>query len=117
LLAIPVRQLQITISLAMLAVAAFILFNENMGEVSRTTSHAAEAVGYSMIFLLAIYGGFFSGGYATVLTVLFVVLFGMTFLEAIAITRVLNTFSSGVATLVFIWRGATSLELGRHPGH
>ena len=63
-------------------------------------------------FFLAIYGGFFSGGYVTMLTATFVLLFGMTFLQAVATTKVINVFSSGVATLVFVWRGAVDLKLG-----
>jgi uncharacterized membrane protein YfcA len=61
---------------------------------------------------LAIYEGFFSGGYVTMLTAAFVLLFGMTFLQAVATTKVINIFSSGVATLVFVWRGVVDLKLG-----
>lgn len=46
------------------------------------------------------------------LTAAFVLLFGMTFLQAVATTKVINVFSSGVATLVFIWRGVVDLKLG-----
>ena len=46
------------------------------------------------------------------LTAAFVLLFGMTFLQAVATTKVINVFSSGVATLVFIWRGVVDLNLG-----
>jgi len=46
------------------------------------------------------------------LTAIFVLLFGMTFLEAVATTKVINVFSSGVATVVFVWRGVVDLKLG-----
>jgi uncharacterized protein len=46
------------------------------------------------------------------LTAAFVLLFGMTFLQAVATTKVMNVFSSGVATLVFIWRGVVDLKVG-----
>ena len=46
------------------------------------------------------------------LTAAFVVFFGMTFLQAVATTKIINVFSSGVATLVFIWRGVVDLKLG-----
>jgi len=36
----------------------------------------------------------------------------MTFLQAVATTKLINLFSSGVATLVFIWRGVVDLRLG-----
>jgi hypothetical protein len=72
----------------------------------------ALAAGYAATFLLAIYGGFFSGGYVTLLTVAFTVFLGMTFLQAIATTKVINVFSSAVATLVFVYRGVVDLKLG-----
>jgi len=68
--------------------------------------------GYGVAFLLAIYGGFFSGGYVTLLTTAFVFLFGMTFLESIATTKVVNVFSSSVAVVIFAWRGAVDYKLG-----
>jgi len=68
--------------------------------------------GYAATFVLAIYGGFFSGGYVTMLTAAFVLLFGMTFLQAVATTKVINVFSSGVATVVFVWRGVVDLKVG-----
>jgi uncharacterized membrane protein YfcA len=40
------------------------------------------------------------------------VLFGLTFLQAVATTKVINVFSSGVATLVFLWRGVVDVKLG-----
>ena len=36
----------------------------------------------------------------------------MTFLQAVAATKVINVFSSGVATLVFVWRGVVDVKLG-----
>jgi hypothetical protein len=46
------------------------------------------------------------------LTAAFVLLFGMTFLQAVATTKVINVFSSGIATVVFVWRGVVDLKLG-----
>ena len=115
LLTMPLRALQITIAVAMIAVAAFSLLNGNLGQETHTAtlrSRAAEVTGYAATFILAIYGGFFSGGYVTMLTAAFVVFLGMTFLQAVATTKVINVFSSGVATLVFLWRGVVDLRLG-----
>jgi uncharacterized protein len=111
---VPVRALQMVIAFAMIAVAVFSLLNRNLGLALHDvpTSRRAEAGGYAVTFLLAIYGGFFSGGYVTLLTAAFVVLFGATFLQAVATTKVINVFSSGVATLVFLWRGLVDLRLG-----
>lgn len=114
LLTVPLKALQITIAVAMIGVAIFSLLNKNLGQASydAPASQAGVVAGYTATFFLAVYGGFFSGGYVTLLTAAFVLLFGMTFLQAVATTKVINVFSSGVATLVFIWRGVVDLKLG-----
>lgn len=114
LLSIPFKALQITIAVAMIGVAIFSLLNKNLGRASHDTpaSNVEVITGYAATLLLAIYGGFFSGGYVTMLTAAFVLLFGMTFLQAVATTKLINVFSSGVATLVFVWRGVVDLKLG-----
>lgn len=114
LLSVPVRALQVIIAIAMITVAAFSLLNKNLGSASDDApkSRVIEFAGYAATFVLAVYGGFFSGGYVTVLTSAFVVLFGMSFLQAVATTKVINVFSSGIATLVFLWHGVVDLKLG-----
>jgi uncharacterized membrane protein YfcA len=114
LLTVPLRALQIIIAIAMIAVAAFSLLDKNLGQTTLDTpgSRVPEVTGYAGTFVLAIYGGFFSGGYVTMLTAAFVVLFGMTFLQAVGTTKVINVFSSGIATLVFVWRGIVDVKLG-----
>jgi hypothetical protein len=52
--------------------------------------------------------GLFSGGYVTVLAAIFVVMLRMTFIEAMATTKLINVFLSGIATL----RGAVNYRLG-----
>jgi uncharacterized membrane protein YfcA len=96
LLRVPLKALQITIAVAMIGVAVFSLLNKNVGRVNHDArvSHFGITVGYAATFLLAIYGGFFSGGYVTILTAAFVLLFGMTLLQAVATTKVINVFSS-----------------------
>ena len=69
-------------------------------------------MGMAAAFLLAIYGGLYSGGYVTVLTVAFVAFLGMTYGGAIAATKLINVFSSGIATLVFMWQGLVDYRLG-----
>lgn len=75
-------------------------------------SRGAALGGYLLTFLLGVYGGFFSGGYVTVLTTGFVALFGMTFMQAVATTKVINIFSSLVATAVYAWAGLIDWRLG-----
>jgi uncharacterized membrane protein YfcA len=88
LLRVPLKALQIVIAVAMIGVAIFSLLNKNLGQASHgaPASDVGVITGYAATFLLAIYGGFFSGGYVTMLTAAFVVLFGMTFMQAVATT-------------------------------
>ena len=46
------------------------------------------------------------------LTVAFVLLFGLAFLQAVATTKVVNLFSSAVATVIFAWHGVVDYKLG-----
>lgn len=69
-------------------------------------------IGYTLTFALAVYGGFFSGGYVTLLTAVFTIWFHMTLVESIAATKLMNVFSSLVATGVFAWRGLVDFKLG-----
>lgn len=112
LLRVPVRILQLTIAIAMIAVAVFSLVRKDGGTTGQRVSSARKATGYVATFLLAMYGGFFSGGYVTMLTAVFVLLFGFTFLQSVATTKVVNVFSSAVATLIFAWHGIVDFKLG-----
>ena len=101
------------IAVAMIGVGLFSLLDSSRGEKGKVpASFGASVAAYAATFGFAIYGGFFSGGYVTMLTAAFVVLFGMSFLEAVASTKVMNVFSSGVATVIFLRRGLVDIRLG-----
>jgi uncharacterized membrane protein YfcA len=68
--------------------------------------------GYVLILILGIYGGFFSGGYVTLLTAVVDNCFGTTFLEAVAATKVLNLVASFVAIIVFAQQRLIDWRLG-----
>lgn len=112
LLAIPKGTLELVIAVAMIGVAVFTVVRRDEAAAGEFVSRKREAIGYAATFLLAVYGGFFSGGYVTLLTVAFVSLFGMTFLQSVATTKVVNVFSSAVAVLIFALRGAVDFKLG-----
>ena len=114
LLVIPAQSIPLIISLFMVAVALFLVVKGNAGvtPAERQARRRAEIAGGAATFLLGIYGGFFSGGYVTLLTAAFVALFGMTFVRAVSTTKLVNVFSSSVATLIFLWRGLVDLRLG-----
>jgi hypothetical protein len=113
LLLMPSRSVSVIVPSAMIAVALFSLFYRRSG-VSDGLSHlpaSAELIGYCLTFLLGIYGGFCSGGYVTVLTAAYVALFRMSFVEAIVTTKVMNVFSSAVATSVDLPKEKEKIEI------
>lgn len=112
-LIIPTDTMPLLISIFMIAVLIFSVMNKNKGvEKQEKSSPLEEKIGYLLTFLLGIYGGFFSGGYVTTLTATFINFLNMTFLEAIAITKFLNIFSSLIATAIFMSQKLVDYKLG-----
>jgi uncharacterized protein len=110
---ISAGSLKLIISAAMIVVSLFILLKRDVGvKPVETVSSTAAVITYIAAFLLGIYGGLFSGGYVTMLTTLLVAFFGMTFSEAVASTKVINIFSSLIATAIFMWQGLVDYSLG-----
>ncbi len=114
LLLVPSRAMPLVIATAMICVAVFTLVNRDAGlsALSEPPSRTLKIAGYCATFILGIYGGFFSGGYVALLTAAYVAFFRMTFLEAVAVTKVLNIFSSLIATAIFSWQGLLDWNLG-----
>jgi uncharacterized protein len=114
LLVMPARVMPLIISVLLVAMAVFSVAKRDAGilPAERQASRGAEIAGYAATFGLGVYGGFFSGGYVTLLTAAFVALFGMTFVQAVSTTKFVNAFSSLVATLIFIWHGLVDYRLG-----
>jgi uncharacterized membrane protein YfcA len=114
LLVVPAKAVPLVVAAAMIVVVVFTVAKRNAGVEAATAnpSPASVLAGYVLTFLLGVYGGFFSGGYVALLTAAFVACFGMTFLEAVAVTKVLNVASSLVATVVFAARGLIDWRLG-----
>ena len=105
--------LKLIVTIAMFAVVAFTLLRHNagVGEPAEPSRYARPLT-FVLVFLLAIYGGLFSGGYVTLLTAVCVGIYGMRYGEAVASTKLINVFSSGVATIVFMWQGLVNYRLG-----
>jgi len=114
LLAVPSKAMPIVIATAMIVVAVFSLLQPNAGvsAPAQKASRSLEVAGYLATFLLGVYGGFFSGGYVALLTAAYVAFFRMTFVEAVAVTKVLNFFSSLVATAIFAHENLIDWNLG-----
>lgn len=114
LLVIPNRTLPLVISISMIAVAIFTVLKRNAGVIPSEgqPTRAVVTGGYFLTFALGVYGGFFSGGYVTMLTAVFVSMFHMTFVQAVSTTKIVNIFSSLIATAIFVARGLVDIKLG-----
>ena len=100
--------LKLIVSGGMITVALFTLIKRDRPE----REAARPAIAFVLTFVLAIYGGLYSGGYVTMLTAVYVAFFAMPFAEAVGSTKLINIFSSLVATIVFIWQGLVDFSLG-----
>lgn len=107
------QSLKLLVSIAMITVAFFVLFeNKNENNLSQKLPLSRKWFTILLTFLLGIYGGIYSGGYVTLLTFIYATFSGMNFSESVATTKVINVFSSLVATLVFIWQDLVDYKLG-----
>jgi uncharacterized protein len=107
------QSLKLIVSIAMIAVFAFTLVKRDpAAATSKDIPRSAFVITYILTFLLGVYGGIYSGGYVTILTAVFVAFFGMSFTEAVGSTKLINVFSSFIATIVFIWQGLVDYKLG-----
>jgi uncharacterized protein len=95
----------------MTAVAVFSLLRRDRESSERRVSSASQAGGYSLTSALANYGGWFSGGYFTMLTQSSFFVSACS-LQAVATTKVINVFSSLIATATFALRGVVDYKLG-----
>lgn len=110
---ITTQSIKIIVSVAMISVALFILLKRDSGVAAiAEISTRAVVITYILTFLLGIYGGLYSGGYVTILTTVYVAFFGMTFTEAVGSTKLINVFSSLVATIIFAWQNLIDYKLG-----
>ncbi len=118
LLIVPSKVVTVIVSTAIIGLAVFSMAYRRSGvdPSPLLPNRSLEITGYALTFLLGIYGGLFSGGYVTILTAIFVATFRMTFMEAIATTKLINIFSSGIATAIFMWRGLVDYPLGASLG-
>ena len=112
MLLLPASALRLIVPGAMLAVLAFLLVSRrHHGEPPPPPQWRLNA-GYVAALALAVYGGFFSGGYVTMLVAAFTFFFGYTFLRSIALARLMNLASSLIAAFIFALHGAINWPLG-----
>ncbi len=105
--------IKLVVSIAMIAVVIFTLVRHRAGvDDDFTPASYTVPLTYLLVFLLGIYGGLFSGGYTTILTAVCVGVYGMRYGEAVASTKLINLFSSLIATIIFMWQGLVDYSLG-----
>jgi len=107
------KTMPVIVSVSMIVVTIFTLIKRDAG-VAKTeiVSEKARNIAFILTFLLGIYGGLYSGGYVTLLTASYVAFFGMTFSESVASTKLINVFSSSIASAIFMWQGLVDYRLG-----
>ena len=107
------QSIKLIVTIAMIVMVLFTLFGPNRAANGTDAEvRTISPIAYLLTFLLAIYGGLYSGGYVTVLTATFVAFASMSFTGAVATTKFVNVFSSGIATLIFMWQRLVDYRLG-----
>jgi uncharacterized membrane protein YfcA len=99
------------VGLSMGALVLFMALRRGGGQPVPSTPRRRQ-IGYAAATALGIYGGFFSGGYTTLMTVLCTVTFGLTMMESVAITKPINLVSCAAASVVFFAGGLVDLRIG-----
>jgi uncharacterized membrane protein YfcA len=104
---LPETVVKLVVGVSMAALVIFIAIQRGANPPPPT--RARRVAGLVGTTLLGVYGGFFSGGYTTLMTVLCVVCFSLTMMESVAITKPVNLISCLAASLVFFAGGLVDL--------
>jgi uncharacterized membrane protein YfcA len=107
---VPETTVKIVVGISMAALVLFIALNRKRDPVPPTP--ARRLAGYVGATLLGIYGGFFSGGYTTLMTVLCTACFGLTMMQSVAVTKPINLISCVAASVIFFYGGLIDLRIG-----
>jgi len=106
--------LEKVIAAVILAMACLLLFKKDVGiqVLKGRICSAGLIMGSILVFILGIYGGFFSGGYVTLLSFVLLLIFRLNFLQVAFATKVLNVFSSTTAFVLFSTHGLVDFSFG-----
>jgi hypothetical protein len=107
---LPETTVKLVVGISMAALVVFIALHRR-GEPPPPTA-CRRAVGYVIATILGVYGGLFSGGYTTLMTVLCTVCFSLTMMESVAVTKPINLVSCATASAVFFAGGIIDLRIG-----
>ena len=125
---LPETLVKLVVGLSMAAVVVFMAARAREKHLARRRTPTRRIIGYAAATVLGVYGGFFSGGYTTLMTVLCVATFGLTMMESVAMTKPVNLVSCAAASVVFFadrlssicgspcpWPWPTPRRLARRP--
>jgi uncharacterized protein len=107
---LPETTVKIVVGVSMAALVIFIALHRKSEPTPPTPGR--RLAGFIGSTLLGVYGGFFSGGYTTLMTVLCTVCFGLTMMESVAVTKPINLVSCVAASVVFFAGGLIDLRVG-----
>ncbi|HEY6475080.1 MAG TPA: sulfite exporter TauE/SafE family protein, partial [Polyangia bacterium] len=108
---LPETVVKLVVGVSMATLVLFIALYKK-GAVPAAPTPARRMAGYLGTTLLGVYGGFFSGGYTTLMTVLCTVCFDLTMMESVAVTKPINLLSCLAASVVFFGGGLIDLRVG-----
>jgi uncharacterized membrane protein YfcA len=114
----PAGITRVIIGTAAILVAVFLFLRKDAGLTDRTRGVAGRETVRTLLLLLplSVYGGFFTGGYATMLTYTLVIMLGLSFLQGAAATRLLSIFSAAAAAIIFAREGVIDYTLSASLG-
>jgi uncharacterized membrane protein YfcA len=108
----PETAVKAIVGVSMAVLVVFMIINPKAAPAGSAAAKQRATAGYVASTLLGIYGGLFSGGYTTLMTFLCVAAFGLTMLEAVAVTKPVNLVSCVAASIVFFAGGLIDLRVG-----
>ena len=107
---LPETTVKLVVGISMVALVVFISLHRKA--TPPPPSARRRTVGYIVATILGVYGGLFSGGYTTLMTVLGTVCFSLTMMESVAVTKPVNLVSCVAASVVFFAGGLVDLRIG-----
>ena len=103
---LPEKVLGRIVVVSMLPVLVIVALQPRLGAVAvARVSRLRVLVGMLATALLGVYGGLFSGGYTTLVTLVAVALLGASLMEAVTLSKWINFVSSAIAAFEFGRRG------------
>jgi len=105
--------IKLVVAVATIAVALLLLLKRDIGvePAARPAGRGRVLLSLALVFPLSIYGGYFGGGYAALLTYLLVFVLGLTFLQAVAATRMLSVPMAATASILLGLKGVIDFSV------